>query len=397
MEADWDLLAVVRGCTSTTTTATTGGVFQVADVQQSLPPPPPPAANFPRIAGPELEAAYGGFFSSGFEDLGDLYKPFFPNLKRPPISNSLCGGGFIREQEKPQPRPQAQEQAQAQQIVFQQHPQRVKESQVIFGSIASSVSPASTAAGAASIISVGSIFTSQSQRASVLCSPTTSTATTTQTQQRAKKRKNLQKKVCHVPAEGLSSDMWAWRKYGQKPIKGSPYPRGYYRCSSSKGCPARKQVERNRSNPKMFIVTYTSEHNHPMPTHRNSLAGSTRQKPASGSDEATGAATSPSTNSTGNDHLSSPTASPCSAMTEKGEVKTEYEEDMAKEESSGNEMEFPEMVMNDDFFVGFEELDDMDTGDVFLDQAQGRMEMEYPWLSNSTSSSSSTATAAGGS
>ncbi|XP_020088375.1 WRKY transcription factor 22-like [Ananas comosus] len=38
--------------------------------------------------------------------------------------------------------------------------------------------------------------------------------------------KNQQKRVvCHVPADGVSSDMWAWRKYGQKPIKGSPYPR----------------------------------------------------------------------------------------------------------------------------------------------------------------------------
>jgi hypothetical protein len=28
----------------------------------------------------------------------------------------------------------------------------------------------------------------------------------------------------------------------------------------------------------MFIVTYTGDHNHPRPTHRNSLAGSTRTK-----------------------------------------------------------------------------------------------------------------------
>ncbi|KAJ8649577.1 hypothetical protein MRB53_002600 [Persea americana] len=96
---------------------------------------------------------------------------------------------------------------------------------------------------------------------------------------RSKRRKNQQKRVVReVPAEGLSSDVWAWRKYGQKPIKGSPYPRGYYRCSSSKGCLARKQVERSRADPTMFIITYTAEHNHPVPTHRNSLAGSTRNK-----------------------------------------------------------------------------------------------------------------------
>ncbi|XP_022140213.1 probable WRKY transcription factor 65, partial [Momordica charantia] len=56
------------------------------------------------------------------------------------------------------------------------------------------------------------------------------------------------------------SDSWAWRKYGQKPIKGSPYPRAYYRCSSSKGCPARKQVERNRLDPSMLLITYSCEH-----------------------------------------------------------------------------------------------------------------------------------------
>ncbi|GAB4829454.1 WRKY transcription factor [Ancistrocladus abbreviatus] len=103
-----------------------------------------------------------------------------------------------------------------------------------------------------------------------------------------KRRKSQAKKVVCIPApatvssvqggggEVVPSDLWAWRKYGQKPIKGSPYPRGYYRCSSSKGCSARKQVERSRTDPNMLVITYTSEHNHPWPTQRNSLAGSTR-------------------------------------------------------------------------------------------------------------------------
>ncbi|RLM75316.1 hypothetical protein C2845_PM15G20530 [Panicum miliaceum] len=101
-----------------------------------------------------------------------------------------------------------------------------------------------------------------------------------------KRRKNQARKVVCIPAptaaggrptgEVVPSDLWAWRKYGQKPIKGSPYPRGYYRCSSSKGCSARKQVERSRTDPNMLVITYTSEHNHPWPTQRNALAGSTR-------------------------------------------------------------------------------------------------------------------------
>ncbi|KAL5551847.1 hypothetical protein UlMin_002023 [Ulmus minor] len=93
-----------------------------------------------------------------------------------------------------------------------------------------------------------------------------------------KKRRNQQKIVKEVKEDGLNSDMWAWRKYGQKPIKGSPYPRSYYRCSSSKGCSARKQVERSPSNPEIFIISYTAEHSHAQPTRRNSLAGSTRNK-----------------------------------------------------------------------------------------------------------------------
>ncbi|KAJ0229646.1 WRKY transcription factor 69 [Hirschfeldia incana] len=95
-----------------------------------------------------------------------------------------------------------------------------------------------------------------------------------------KKRRNMEKRVVSVPitdVEGSKSrgevyppsDSWAWRKYGQKPIKGSPYPRGYYRCSSSKGCPARKQVERSRVDPSKLMITYACEHNHPFPSAAN--------------------------------------------------------------------------------------------------------------------------------
>ncbi|XP_042410687.1 probable WRKY transcription factor 35 [Zingiber officinale] len=125
-----------------------------------------------------------------------------------------------------------------------------------------------------------------------------------------KRRKSQARKVVYIPApaaasnrpsgEVVPSDRWAWRKYGQKPIKGSPYPRGYYRCSSSKGCSARKQVERSRTDPNMLVITYTSEHNHPWPTQRNALAGSVRSH---SSKSTTNSTKSPTSAASANDSI----------------------------------------------------------------------------------------------
>ncbi|AEE84877.1 putative WRKY transcription factor 7 [Arabidopsis thaliana] len=83
----------------------------------------------------------------------------------------------------------------------------------------------------------------------------------------SKKRKSRVKRVIRVPAVSskmadIPSDEFSWRKYGQKPIKGSPHPRGYYKCSSVRGCPARKHVERALDDAMMLIVTYEGDHNH---------------------------------------------------------------------------------------------------------------------------------------
>nr|CAB3468066.1 unnamed protein product [Digitaria exilis] len=40
---------------------------------------------------------------------------------------------------------------------------------------------------------------------------------------RKKKKIQVSKEVTRVPAGAASPDPWAWRKYGQKPIKGSPH------------------------------------------------------------------------------------------------------------------------------------------------------------------------------
>uniref|UniRef100_A0A6N2JYC2 WRKY domain-containing protein n=1 Tax=Salix viminalis TaxID=40686 RepID=A0A6N2JYC2_SALVM len=181
-------------------------------------------------------------------------------------------------------------------------------------------------------------------------------------------RKNQHKKVVqHVKEDGLSSDMWAWRKYGQKPIKGSPYPRSYYRCSSLKGCLARKQVERSRTDPSIFIITYTAEHNHAHPTRRSSLAGSTRIRPSMPNEatkniEPNVPAIKDELSSNFDGFLSPTTPSAASIedeLVQNVSIKNEELLDQGQilEENESREIAMPDLLFSDELFPSLEDLE----------------------------------------
>lgn len=70
-----------------------------------------------------------------------------------------------------------------------------------------------------------------------------------------------------------SEDGYNWRKYGQKQVKGSEYPRSYYKCTHP-NCQVKKKVERSHEGHITEII-YKGAHNHPKPPpNRRSGIGS---------------------------------------------------------------------------------------------------------------------------
>ncbi|CAL9056792.1 unnamed protein product [Musa banksii] len=304
---DWDLYAVVRGCSA-------AAVAAASDPLSSL-PPPLPVVKEESLGGGKDEAL-------GFPDLmGTSTSPY--------ELEELCQPFYIKTHLQPL------QQRQLQPLLVPKPSYRP------------------SCAPATSVFPALAVVPHQLQQ-----QPRQPQRPVSQTP-RSKRRKNQQKKmVCQVPADGASSDMWAWRKYGQKPIKGSPYPRqgynppdllllfrGYYRCSSSKGCQARKQVERNREDPGILVITYTAEHNHPVPTHRNSLSGSTRQNHVPSSPLPSSAAA----------QRPSPTTALTDSVESKDDEEDEDEDEDEEELLTVGDMEM--MGADDLIFLGMEVID----------------------------------------
>nr|XP_009396393.1 PREDICTED: WRKY transcription factor SUSIBA2-like isoform X1 [Musa acuminata subsp. malaccensis] len=72
--------------------------------------------------------------------------------------------------------------------------------------------------------------------------------------------------------ERSAEDGYNWRKYGQKHVKGSEYPRSYYKCTHPH-CQMKKQIERSQDG-QITEIIYKGRHDHPKPQpNRRSAIG----------------------------------------------------------------------------------------------------------------------------
>ena len=70
--------------------------------------------------------------------------------------------------------------------------------------------------------------------------------------------------------EKSAEDGYNWRKYGQKHVKGSEFPRSYYKCTHP-NCQMKKQLERSH-NGQITEIIYKGRHDHPKPEPSRRLA-----------------------------------------------------------------------------------------------------------------------------
>ncbi|XAR54011.1 hypothetical protein NMG60_11028987 [Bertholletia excelsa] len=76
--------------------------------------------------------------------------------------------------------------------------------------------------------------------------------------------------------DDILDDGYRWRKYGQKAVKDSNYPRSYYRCTHHT-CNVKKQVQRLSKDTGVVVTTYEGIHNHPCEKFMETLTPLLRQ------------------------------------------------------------------------------------------------------------------------
>ncbi|XP_073316229.1 WRKY transcription factor 22-like isoform X2 [Primulina huaijiensis] len=335
MDDDWDLHAVVRGCATTGTTNTTASA--AADS------PFPSSSSFPLH---NDEKSYG--FSDLVDDRDDPFQGLHEIYRKFCVEEEISPPAAVSSSSLV-PTPEAYN---TQEILQMPPPQMNMQTQV------------------KSQFKINNPVCASSSSSNSLNIPSTNSPPI----QNRRKKNQMAKMVREIAQEELSADSWAWRKYGQKPIKGSPYPRNYYRCSTSKGCAARKQVEQSPNDSNIFIVSYTGEHTHPRPTHRSSLAGIIRNKISPAATTATNKNITPllpnallSSSSPGSVSGFSPnTPLPAGEAVAQEDVVAAVrgEGDGGGYEDEENNADIPSDSMNDeeDFFTVFQDSDDHDLG-----------------------------------
>ncbi|XP_022932357.1 probable WRKY transcription factor 20 isoform X1 [Cucurbita moschata] len=82
-----------------------------------------------------------------------------------------------------------------------------------------------------------------------------------------------------VVSDRISDDGYNWRKYGQKHVKGSEFPRSYYKCTHP-NCEVKKLFERSH-NGQITDIVYKGTHDHPklQPSRRYSAGASVKDGP----------------------------------------------------------------------------------------------------------------------
>nr|QCV57281.1 WRKY transcription factor [Fagopyrum tataricum] len=78
--------------------------------------------------------------------------------------------------------------------------------------------------------------------------------------------------IAPVNNERVSEDGYIWRKYGQKLVKGSEYPRSYYKCTHPT-CEVKKLFE-CAPDGQITDIIYKGTHDHPMPQPTNRTSAS---------------------------------------------------------------------------------------------------------------------------